>query len=141
PRAPPGFPFPWRTALAELLCAAPEGAAPHAALAWLTEPHGPPPAAAARRLAAVHLIDPGGSTLLAVHAPWDAAVRTHAERGLRAAAAYRARGGTTTGTVDRAVAQAAALWEQALFFEGHEVLEVVAQREGGPPPQALHGLL
>jgi len=139
--ATPGFPLPLRNALAELVCDALEGEDSHAALAWLTEPHGPPPAAAARRLAAVHLIDPGGSTLLAVHAPWDAAVRTHAERGLRAAAAHRARGGTTTDTVARAVAQAAALWEQALFFEVHEVLEVVWQREGGARRQALQGLI
>ena len=74
-------------------------------------------------------------------APWDAAVRGHAERGLRAATAHRARAGTHADPVGRAIVQAAALWEQELFFEVHEVLEAVWQREGGDRRQALQGLI
>ena len=139
--ATPGFPLPLRNALAELVCDALEGDDSHAALAWLAAPAGQPSAAAARRLAAVHLIDPGGNSLLAVHAPWDAAVRSHTERGLRAATTHRARGGTHADPVGRAIVQAAALWEQELFFEVHEVLEAVWQREGGARRQALQGLI
>ncbi len=139
--ATPGFPLPLRNALADLVCSALEGDDSLAALAWLAAPDEQPSAAAARRLAAVHLVDPGGSSLLAVHAPWDAAVRAHAERGLRAATAHRARDGRHADPVGRAIVQAGALWEQELFFEVHEVLEAVWQREGGARRQALQGLI
>lgn len=139
--ATPGFPLPLRNALATLACDALEADDAHAALAWLAAPEGEPSAPAGRRLAAVHLIDPGASVLLPVHAPWDTAVRAHAARGLRAVAAHRARGRTPADPVGRAVAEAAALWDQELFFEVHEVLEAVWQREAGACRQALQGLI
>src|SRR5205823_1242824 len=83
---------------------------PAGALGWLAAPDDAPPPAAAARLAAVHLIDPGGRALLPVHAPHAAAVAAHARRALRAAAAFR-RGPPGAGVV-RACRVAAALWNE-----------------------------
>src|SRR4029450_2844304 len=91
--ATPGFPLPLRNALASLSCDALEADDARAALAWLANPEAAPPPAPAGRLAAVHLIDAGGSALLDVHGAWDGAVRAHAARALRAAAAHRSRRG------------------------------------------------
>ena len=68
-------------------------------------------------------------------------MRVHAARGLRAATANRARGIPLTDPVGRAVVQAAALWDEELFFEVHEVLEAVWQHQTGPSRQALQGLI
>src|SRR5207247_1073551 len=93
----------------------------------------------AARLAAVHLIDPGGRALLPVHAPHAAAVAAHARRALRAAAAFR-RGPPGAGVV-RACRVAAALWNEGLFFEVHEVLEAVWKTAAGTERQALQGVI
>jgi uncharacterized protein len=131
--------LPLRNALAELAIAAHGDAAAAAALAWLAAPDGPPPPAAASRLAAVHLIDPAGETLLAVHASHAAAVAAHAARALRAA-------GTAVhplpgDAVERACGVAAALWNEGLFFEVHEVLEAVWKTRVGAERQALQGVI
>ena len=137
--ATPGFPLPLRNALAELGLAACEDDAAAAALGWLAAPADAPPPAAAARLAAVHLIDPGGRALLPVHAPHAAAVAAHARRALRAAAAFR-RGPPGAGVV-RACRVAAALWNEGLFFEVHEVLEAVWKTAAGAERQALQGVI
>jgi hypothetical protein len=75
-----------------------------------------------------------------VHAGWGAAIRAHAARALRAAAAQRARAAPDE-PVARAVVQAAALWNEGLFFEVHEVLEAVWKHETGERRQALQGVI
>ena len=136
-----GFPLPLRNALAELVCDALDADDARDALGWLAAPAPAPSPSVARRLAAVHLVDAGEQALLAVHAPWDARVRAHAARGLRAATAYRGRDVPLTDPVGRAIVQAAALWDEELFFEVHEVLEAVWQHQTGEPRQALQGLI
>ncbi len=139
--ATPGFPLPLRNALATLCCDALDADDARAALAWLVERASPPPPEAAARLAAVHLVDAGGAALLGVHAAWDDAIRAHAARGLRAAASHRARGLEPDDAVVRALVESVALWSERLFFEVHEVLEAVWQRETGDRRQALQGLI
>lgn len=135
----PGFPLPLRNALAAIAIEALDGGPPHAALGWLASPDAPPDAAAAARLADAHLIDAGTPALLAVHAPWDQAIRAHAARALRAAAV--ARRPASGDPVADAVERAAALWGEQLFFEVHEVLEAVWVRATGDTRQALQGLI
>jgi hypothetical protein len=135
----PGFPLPLRNALAELAIAAHDDDAAAAALRWLAAGGSVPPAPAASRLAAVHLIDPGGTALLSVHAPHAEAVARHAGRALRAAGAVRAEPGE--GRIGRACRVAAALWNERLFFEVHEVLEAVWKTAAGPERQALQGVI
>ena len=137
--ATPGFPLPLRNALAELALAACEDDAAVAALGWLAAPVDAPPPPAAARLAAVHLIDLDGRALLPVHAPHAAAVAAHASRALRSAAAFR-RGSGGAGVV-RACQIAAALWNERLFFEVHEVLEAVWKTAAGATRQALQGVI
>ena len=139
--ATPGFPLPLRNALATLACEALESDDARAAVEWLAQPGGRPPANAERRLAAVHLVDAGAATLLDVHAPWDSAIRAQAARVLRAAAAHRGRAARPENAVERAIVHAVALWNEGLFFEVHEVLEAVWQRESGDRRQALQGLI
>jgi hypothetical protein len=139
--ATPGFPLPLRNALATLACEALDDDGARAALAWLAQPAGPPPPDAERRLAAVHLLDAGAVAVLDVHAPWEPAIRAHAARALRAAAAHRVRGPHPDDAVGRAIVHAAALWNEGLFFEVHEVLEAVWQRETGDCRQAVQGLI
>ena len=135
------FPLPLRNSLAELTIAGLEDEGAAAALRWLAEPSAAPAGAAAARLAAVHLIDAGGAALLAVHAPHADAVAAHATRALRAAQAYRRREGPLATPVETAVRQAAALWNEHLFFEVHEVLEAVWKTAAGDLRQALQGLI
>jgi hypothetical protein len=134
-----GFPLPLRNALAELALAAGDGDDALAALAWLAAPGDAPPPAAATRLAAVHLIDPGARTLLPVHAPRTAEVGAHAARALRAARVFR-RNPSSSG-IARACHLAAALWNERLFFEVHEVLEAVWKTAAGAERQALQGVI
>jgi hypothetical protein len=140
--ATPGLPLPLRDALAALAIAAFEDDAAVEALRWLATPGGVVQGRAATRLVSAHLIDPGGQTLLAVHAPHAARVATHAARALRAAAGARAlpppRG---DDPVRRALRQAAALWDVGLFFEVHEVLETVWRTTSGAPREALQGVI
>jgi hypothetical protein len=137
--AAPGFPLPLRNALAELALAAHTDDAAVAALEWLAAPAGAPGAAAAARLAALHLIDPGDASLLAVHAPHAARVAEHARRALRAAAGVRAH--APGDGLARTVVRAAALWNESLFFEVHEILEPPWQTAEGPARQALQGVI
>jgi len=133
------LPLPLRNALAELACAALDDTDARAALAWLADPKGEPPAPAASRLVAAHLIDPGGTALLDVHTPWEATVRARAARALRAATAPRPAVGDDP--VARTIGQAAALWGEGLFFEVHEILEAVWQRERGERRNGLQGVI
>jgi hypothetical protein len=137
------FPLPLRNALAELAIAALDADDAGAALAWLVEPTGAPPAAAAARLVHGHLIDPGGTALLDVHAPHAPAVVEHARRALRAAASRRARATPhdQPDPIAGAVNGAIALWDEGLFFEVHEVLEAVWQPAAGDVRQALQGVI
>jgi hypothetical protein len=135
----PGLPLPLRNALAELAIAAPDEAAARAALVWLAGAGGTPPPAAAARLAAVHLIDPDGTALLAVHAPHAAAAADHAARALRAADTFAGR--AAERGLDRTCHAAAALWNERLFFEVHEVLEAVWKTATGAERQALQGVI
>jgi len=135
----PGFPLPLRNALAELALAAFDDDAAAAALSWLAAPAGAPPPSAGARLAAVHLVEPGGDTLLAVHAGHAAAVAAHAARAGSAVHAFdRPRGGAG---VRRACRVAAALWNERLFFEVHEVLEAAWKTAAGAERQALQGVI
>jgi len=135
----PGFPLPLRNALAELALAAFSDESATAALGWLAAPSGPPPAAAGARLAAVHLVDRGGASVLDVHASHAAAIASHATRALRAAACTRS--AAADDPIDRACRIAAALWNERLFFEVHEVLEAVWKTATGEARQALQGLI
>jgi hypothetical protein len=140
--APTRFPLPLRNALAELAIAGLDDPAAAAALAWLAAPGAPPPPDAGARLAAGHLIETGGATLLSVHAPWAADVAAHAGRALAARAAYTAAPASAPAAdVAGAVVRAAALWDTGLFFEVHEVLEAVWKRTQGDVRQALQGLI
>jgi hypothetical protein len=135
----PGFPLPLRNALAELALAAHHDDAARAALGWLAAPGRPPAPDVAATLARVHLVDPDADELLAVHAPHADAVRAHANRARRAATAFRAT--APPGALAREVARAAALWDERLFFEVHEVLEAVWHGATGPVRQALQGAI
>jgi hypothetical protein len=141
----PGFPLPLRNALAALAIAALEEDDAAAALRWLVAPTGAPDEAAAARLSALHLVDPGAPALLAVHAPHAAGVSAHAAHALAARAAYRATHPAgppaATAPVVRAVRQAAALWNARLFFEVHEVLEAVWLSAAGEIRHALQGVI
>jgi len=139
--ATPGFPLPLRNALATLACEALDAADARAAVEWLAHRAGAPTPDAERRLASVHLIDAGAATLLDVHTPWDVAIRSHAARALRAAEAHGSGPVPSDDAIGRAIVRAAALWNEALFFEVHEVLEAVWQREAGERRQALQGLI
>ena len=137
-----GLPLPLRNALAALAIAALEDDTAVVALEWVTRPVGEPPASAGRWLADVHLVEPRGTTLLAVHAPHATAAATHAARALRAAAAHRA--GPARRPGDRiavAVRRAATLWRARLFFEVHEVLAEVWKTAAGEVRQALQGVI
>jgi len=135
----PGFPLPLRNALAELALAAFDDDAAAAALAWLAAPSGRPSSVAGARLAAVHLVEPDGDRLLAVHAGHATAVAAHAARAQRAVHAFdRARAG---GSIHRACRVAAALWNERLFFEVHEVLEAVWRSATGAVREALQGVI
>jgi len=135
----PGFPLPLRNALAELAIAAHDDQAAVASLTWLADPSGAPPAAAAARLSSVHLIDPEATALLPVHAAHAEAVARHATRALRA---VRALGGASGDDgMGRACRIAAALWNERLFFEVHEVLEAVWKPAAGAERQALQGVI
>lgn len=133
------IPLPLRNALAELTCAALDEQDARDALAWLAEPRDAPAPSAAGRLVAAHLIDPGTTALLAIHEPWAETVRAHAARALRAASTPRPAVGDDP--VARAVVRAASLWREGLFFEVHEILEAVWQRERGDRRQGLQGVI
>lgn len=140
--ATPGFPLPLRNALAALAIEAAEDEVARAALIWLAAPRGVPPPVVATRLADAHLVDPGQNALLDVHVPWAEAVATHAHRAARAADARRARPSAAgADAITRALDQAAALWDEGLFFEVHEVLEAAWQPSSGPPRHALQGVI
>ena len=135
----PGFPLPLRNALAELTLAAFDDDIAGAALAWLAAPVEKPSPSAGTRLATVHLVEPDGDRLLAVHAGHTAAVAAHAARARRAVHAFdRTRAGAG---VDRACRVGAALWNERLFFEVHEVLEVVWRSATGAVREALQGVI
>jgi hypothetical protein len=139
---PAGFPLPLRNALAALSIAALDADDASAAVEWLAAQQGPPSPAAGPRMSALHLIETGGETLLAVHAPHRDAVRAHATRAARAAAAHRARPAPgDTGPIERAIRHAIVLWNEQLFFEVHEVLEEVWRNATGDTRTALQGLI
>jgi predicted metal-dependent hydrolase len=135
------FPLPLRNALATLAIDGLDDDEARAALTWLARHEGAPSGAAAARLVRVHLIDPGASGVLAVHAPHDAGIRAHATHALAAGEAYRRGAPDGADAIATANARAAALWDARLFFEVHEVLEAVWQRASGETRQALQGLI
>jgi hypothetical protein len=136
----PGFPLPLRNALAALAIAALDDDEAASALGWLVDPAAPPAAPVADRLARLHLVEDG--RLLDVHVPHRDAVHRHAVRGLRAATAYRsAPVADAAPTIVGAVARAVPLWNEALFFEVHEVLEVAWKSATGGARQALQGVI
>lgn len=136
----PGFPLPLRNALAALAIDALDDDEAVAALGWLADPATPMGAATVARLARVHLADDG--RLLDVHVPHRDAVHRHAVRALRAAAAYRrAPTHEAAASPAGAVARAVPLWNEALFFEVHEVLETAWKRTTGDVRQALQALI
>jgi len=139
--ASPGFPLPLRNALAELAIAALDDDGALRALSWLAAQDGQPPAAAAARLTATHLIDPGGDALLDVHAPHGESVRAHARRALAAGGAYRRTAPPSPDPLTRGLHQAAALWREGLFFEVHEVLEALWKTQVGDVRQTLQGVI
>lgn len=134
----PGFPLPLRNALAELAIAAFGDADARAALDWLARPEGAPPAGAGERLAAVHLVDRGTASLLAVHAPYAVAAAAHAARVGRAVATA---GPAPQDPLARVTWMARALWNERLFFEVHEVLEAVWKTATGTTRGALQGVI
>ncbi|HLY38068.1 MAG TPA: DUF309 domain-containing protein [Candidatus Binatia bacterium] len=135
----PGFPLPLRNALAELTLVAFDDDTAGAALAWLAAPAERPSTAAGAQLAAVHLVEPDGDRLLDVHAGHAAAVAAHAARARRAVHAFdRTR---PSAGIERACRVGAALWNERLFFEVHEVLEAVWRSETGAVREALQGVI
>ena len=136
-----GFPLPLRNALAELIIAGLDDSTAGAAVAWLATAAPPPPPAVVDRLAAVHLLDRATGHLLEVHRPWLDALRAHAGRGRAAHSHYRQAPPVNGSPVDVAVVKAAALWDERLFFEVHEVLEFEWKRTTGPVRTALQGLI
>jgi len=136
----PAFSLPLRNALAELVIAALDDDDAARALVWLETSTGDVPPAAAARLAAVHLIDPGERRLLAVHAAHASRVGDHAGRALRARAAFRQQP-AASDTLARAIRHAVALWNEQLFFEVHEVLEAVWRTATGDVRQGLQGVI
>ena len=136
----PAFSLPLRNALAELAIAALEDDDAAQALVWLETSTGDLSPAAAARLAAVHLIDPGERRLLAVHAPHASRVGDHVARALRAMAAFRQQP-AASGALTRAIQHALALWNEQLFFEVHEVLEAVWRTTTGDIRQGLQGVI
>jgi hypothetical protein len=140
--APTPLPLPLRNALAHLTIAALDDDDAAAAVDWLAAPVGPPAPTPAGRLVAVHLIDPGDDALLEVHAPHAETVRSHAARAHRAVAVWRATASPAdVDVIRRATLQAAALWNEHLFFEVHEVLEAVWKDADGPLRHALQGVI
>lgn len=135
------FPLPLRNALAHLAIDALDHDDARAALAWLARREGVPAGAVAERLGREHLVDPGASDVLAVHAPHDGGIRAHAAHALAAAEGFRREPPPGGDAVAGAVARAAALWDARLFFEVHEVLEAIWQRASGDTRQALQGLI
>jgi len=135
------LPLPLRNALAALTIGGLDDEGAAAALAWLAAPSAAPAEGAAARLAAVHLIDAGGAALLPVHAPYGGAVAAHALRARRAAHGYRRLHRPSASRAETALRQAAALWNEQLFFEVHEVLEAVWKTASGDLRQALQGLI
>jgi uncharacterized protein len=136
----PGFPLPLRNALAALAIDALDDDEAVAALGWLVDAATLLDAATAARLTRVHLADDG--RLLDVHVPHRDAVHRHAVRALRAVAAYRrAPTAEADASPGGAVARAVPLWNEALFFEVHEVLETAWKRTSGDVRQALQGLI
>jgi hypothetical protein len=136
---PPGFPLPLRNALAELALAACDDPDSAAALAWLAGERAPLSPAAAKHLARVHLVDAGSDVLLDVHAPHADAASAHAARALRAVAAVER--DPAADACARACRIGAALWNEHLFFEVHEVLEAVWKNAAGDTRQALQGVI
>lgn len=135
------FPLPLRNALAELILAGFDDAVAAAAVHWLADGGTMPPAVAVvARLADAHLIDQPAPRLLDVHAPWTDAVQEHARRGVIAHDRYQPPA-TAATPIGVAVAKAAALWDQRLFFEVHEILEAQWLRTTGAPRTALQGLI
>src|SRR5204862_7355124 len=109
-----------------------------AALRWLAEPTGELAPGAAKRLADVHLVEPGGAVLLEVHATHAAVAAAHAARALRAAAAHRDAPPPSSDTpIAVAIRGAAVLWREGLFFEVHEVLEAVWNTAKGATRHAI----
>jgi hypothetical protein len=136
------LPLPLRNALATLALGALDDAEDAAALAWLAAAAAGPPAPAVRaRLEALHVLEPTSGALLAIHAAHAPAVRAHAARALAASQAYRALAARPAAGLDRALAQAQALWNVGLFFEVHEVLEAEWKTAAGAVRQALQGLI
>lgn len=134
--------MPLRNALAHLAISALEDDTALAALEWLARPARGSDPPAARLLATVHLIDPGEHTLLPVHEPHAAGVAAHAQRALRAASVSRQHSPAAAGdAIARAAHHAAALWNEGLFFEVHEVLEEVWKTARGDARQALQGVI
>src|SRR5205814_1522910 len=106
------------------------------------EPTGELAPGAAKRLADVHLVEPGGAVLLEVHATHAAVAAAHAARALRAAAAHRDAPPPSSDTpIAVAIRGAAVLWREGLFFEVHEVLEAVWKTAKGDTRQALQGVI
>jgi len=69
-------------------------------------------------------------------------VGAHARRALAARAAYAvAPPDAAADPLAAAVVRAAALWDEGLFFEVHEVLEAVWKNARGDVRQALQGLI
>ena len=136
-----GFPLPLRNALAELIIAGLDDPTAASAVAWLTTAAPPPPASVVDRLAAVHLLDRVTLDLIEVHRPWLDAMREHAGRGHAAHTRYRQAPAVAGSLVDVAVVKSAALWNERLFFEVHEVLEFEWKRTTGPVRTALQGLI
>ena len=137
-----GFPLPLRNALAKLAIAALDDATAASAIAWLaSDLHTPPSAVTLERLATVHLIDHATPRLLDVHTPWTAATQAHAARAVAASIQYRPLSGPRPRAADVAVAKAAALWGEGLFFEVHEVLEAEWLHTTGDLRTALQGLI
>jgi Domain of unknown function (DUF309) len=138
----PGFPLPLRNALAHLALAALDDAGADRALAWIEA--GAPGAAphdVRERLQELHLVEADG-TLVDVHAPHRERAAHHAARARRAGTTFRAeRRAADDDRVAAALERAVALWNERLFFEVHEVLEVEWARAAGDERHALQGAI
>jgi hypothetical protein len=144
--APAGpLPLPLRNRLAELILEAFEPGEARATLSAVAAACGVdgsiPGAADADRLVALGWFEPAGSGRVRLRGVHRAHGRTLGERAGRAAAVTRQWRDPDAGEMTVLLDRAAALANQGLFFEVHELLEPVWFRAAEPVRTALQGLI
>lgn len=139
------LPLPLRNRLAELVLESFDSGEARATLIALARPSGPDgspvDAADADRLLALGWFEHGVPGRVRLRGAYRAHGPTLAERASRAVSAVRAWRDRGTGSMARLLDRAAALANDGLFFEVHELLEPVWFRATEPVRTALQGLI